>query len=456
MPQTSIRDIQLPYYATRALDVLESNGFEAWCVGGCIRDCLLGRPANDYDIATSAPWPETKRVFEAAGWKTHDTGIKHGTVTVSDGEHALEVTTYRSDGAYSDGRHPDSVSFVNSIAEDIARRDFTINALAYHPDRGVLDLVGGLDDLDAGIIRAIGNAFDRFEEDALRVLRGCRFASQLGFTIEDATLAAMIKQKTLMLRVSSERITHELQEFLLGEHIHDALMQSIDVLGAILPELIAMKGFEQHTPYHIYDVLEHTAYVLQNTPPYPLVRWAALFHDIGKPGAYFNENGQGHFFGHARISVFITRATLGRLSLPPAFVDDVLTLVRIHDDVIQANPRAVKRALARLDGRVEMFEALCDLKRADALAQAPICADRVQLACDLVQTLAEVLDSHEAFARADLAIDGNDVIAAGATPGPQVGTLIAAALDAVIDGEIPNERDALLAFVGKHIAAEAD
>lgn len=439
--------IPLPSQAAFALAALEEAGFEAWCVGGFVRDALLGRACADVDVATDAPWQEVQRVFEAAGCRTHETGTAHGTLTVVVEQEALEITTYRDDGAYADARHPEAVSFVRTIEEDLARRDFTMNALAYHPKRGILDPYGGVADLEARTIRAVGDPARRFSEDALRILRACRFASQLGFSIEPATYAGMMANKGQLLRISAERVTHELECLLLGAHVHDALMGTVDVLAAVLPELVACKGFEQRTPYHVYDVLEHTAFVVQNTPPSPLVRWAALFHDMGKPAAFFQDaDGTGHFYGHAKISVELARAAMGRLALSPAFVGRVLTLVKHHDDVIEPTPKAVKRALARLGGDVGLFRALCDLKRGDALAQAPRCAGRVELADELEEVLGGILEANEAFTLRKLAVDGRDVMAAGVRQGPAVGVVLAAALDAVIDERVPNERAALLAF----------
>ena len=439
--------MDVPAYVSRALDVLERAGYEAWCVGGCVRDALLERPVHDYDIATSSPWQDTKRVFEAAGYRTYDVGAKHGTITVLIDDNALEITTYRTDGAYSDGRHPDTVEFVNSIEEDLARRDFTINALAYHPERGLLDCFGGLDDLQNGIIRAVGEPTKRFREDALRILRGCRFISQLGFSLEADTRQGMWMCKGLVLRVSKERITHELDELLLGDYVHDALIETVDIISVVLPELLACKDFNQHSPHHVYDVLEHTARVVQEVPATRLARWVALFHDIGKPGCFYLDNGRGHFFGHPELSAQMAKGIMDRLLMSPAFQTRVLMLVRMHDEVISAKPRAVKRALARLDGNTDLFKTLCDIKRADALAQAPSSAPRVQLADDLKRVLADVLAAEEAFSLAQLAINGSDILALGVAEGPAVGALLQQALDAVIDELVPNEREALLEFV---------
>lgn len=439
--------IMIPDYAMSALDALEGAGFEAWCVGGCVRDALLGRVVNDYDITTSAPWADVERILNECGFSVHRTGVKHGTVTASLDGHALEVTTFRADGAYSDGRHPDSVEFVHTIDEDLARRDFTVNAMAYHPARGVLDSYDGMRDLEAGVIRTVGDAHERFSEDSLRILRGCRFSSQLGFSLDPSTKQAMWSHKMRMANVSAERITHELTQLLLGEHAHDALMECVDIIGAVLPELVAMKGFDQHTPYHIYDVWEHTAWVVQRAPQTPLARWAALFHDCGKPGAFFMDGDRGHFYGHPRLSVVLARGALARLTLAPAFAADVLTLVRLHDKTIPATPKSVKRALADMDGDIELFRMLIGIKKADALAQSSLSEPRVRLADELAQVLDEVIDSDSAFTLKQLAIDGNDVMALGIDAGPHVGEELERALEAVIDEQVPNERDQLLAFL---------
>ena len=437
--------------AMRALGLLEAAGFEAWCVGGCVRDALLGREVNDFDIATAASWEDAERVLADGGFAIHQTGVKHGTITaVLDGE-ALEITTYRTDGSYVDGRHPDGVTFVKSIEEDLARRDFTMNALAYHPERGILDCWGGLDDVRAGLIRAVGDPAKRFSEDGLRILRGCRFASQLGFSIEPETLQAMKASKKMLACVSAERITHELDGLLLGDHVHDALMECVDVLVAVLPEVAACRGFDQHTPYHIYDVWEHTAWVVQRTPATRRVRWAALFHDIGKPAACFFEGDRAHFYGHPEISARLAEGAMRRLLMAPRFMADVLALVRLHDRQIAATPRSVRRALASLDGNIELFRELIELKRADAMAQSELNRPRLELANELEHILGEVIAADTAFTVSQLAIDGNDVMALGVPAGPSVGSALDAALEAVMDERVANNRDELISFVKSNL-----
>ena len=446
--------IPVPPAARIALQTLEDEGFSAWIVGGYVRDALLGRPSNDIDIATRASWHETQEAFCAQGYRTHETGVKHGTVTVIVDDHAFEVTTFRNDGVYHDARHPDSVSFVDSIEEDLARRDFTINALAYHPARGLVDPFGGLADAQQGIIKAVGNAEERFGEDALRILRACRFASELGFSIESATWRAMMQSKQGLSRISAERVSHEMERLLFGDYVATTLVNTVDVLAVVLPELVSMKGFEQRTPYHIYDVLEHTAHVVSNTPPMRLERWAALFHDMGKPASFFTDDeGIGHFYGHARVSMVLARGIMSRLKFSPAFSDRVLTLVEHHDEVLEPTPKAVKRMLRRLGGDVDLFRALCNIKRADALSQAPRCFERVALADELEDELDRILEADEAFSLKALALRGGDVLALGIPRGPIVGCILDAALAEVIEGRLPNEHDALLEFARSHAAS---
>ncbi|MEG0619751.1 MAG: HD domain-containing protein [Raoultibacter sp.] len=440
--------IALAPQATLALAVLEQGGHEAWCVGGFVRDALLGRDAYDIDLATAASWQVVRDLFEARGFPVFETGVKHGTVTVVIDDMRLEITTYRSDGVYLDARHPQTVTFVRTIEEDLARRDFTINAIAYHPARGLCDPYGGRADIATHTLRAVGCARQRFAEDALRILRGIRFASQLGFSLEADTLCGMREQAQLMDCLAVERVAHELEGLLCGAWAHDALMAYVDVLATVMPEVRPLVGFDQKTPYHIYDVWEHTAYVVQNTPPYPLVRWAALFHDFGKPQAFFtDEAGVGHFYGHAALSVDVARTIMRRLKMSPRFAADVITLVKYHDDIIAPQPKAIKRVLQRLGGRVDLFRALCDLKRGDARSQAPHCHKRVALADELEATLDALLADEQAFSLRDLAIKGGDVIALGVSAGPVVGRILNAALDAVIEESVPNEYDALCAFV---------
>lgn len=449
--------ISLPAAALHLINVLEAAGYEAWCVGGFVRDTLLGRPCNDVDIATNALWPEVKRICAASGMRVHETGVKHGTVTVvvpphsNDGpfcqdETSIEVTTFRHDGAYADARHPQEVQFVSTIEEDLARRDFTINALAFHPTRGIVDPYGGIADLQQKLIRVVGNPADRFSEDALRMLRACRFCSQLGFRIDRPTYQAMLEHKFLLAKVSVERIAHELDALLLGEHVHTALMNTVDVLAFVLPELAAMKGCAQVTKYHVYDVLEHTAYVVHHAPRTRLLRWAALCHDMGKPAAaFFAEDGVEHFYGHAKVSEKLAAGLMDRLRMSNAFKQRVCLLVLHHDRDVSCNARSIRRMTATLDNDPELFFALCDLKKADALAHAPAFReDGAHAAEQLKDTFRALLEADDLPTLKTMAINGGDIMALGVSQGPEVGQLLRSIFDEIVDGQVENTRDALM------------
>ncbi len=447
-------NITLPSEAIQLLDVLDAAGGQAWTVGGCVRDAILGRPCADVDIACSFLWEKTKEVCESAGMRVHETGTKHGTVTVICNEIAFEVTTFRSDGEYNDARHPSEVRFVSTIEEDLARRDFTMNALAFRPDKGILDPYGGIADMQANKIRAVGDPDERFSEDALRILRACRFASELGYSIDTETYKGMLKNKGLLIKISAERITSELQRLLLGPCAGKTILTCVDALSVVLPELVSMKGFEQHSRYHVYDVLEHTAKVIDGVPAYPLVRWAALFHDSGKPGCYFTDDaGCGHFYEHPKLSAPIARGALHRFTFSNAFIEKVVTLVYHHDDIVAASPKSVRKMLRKLDGDIDLFHSLCDLKRGDARGKTPnIVDDQVELVDDIERIANELEAAGCAFSITSLAINGKDVLDLGVPAGPTVGKILNSALDAVIEESVPNTKDALLDFT-KHLLA---
>lgn len=424
-----------------------------------MRDAIMGRAAADIDIATDARWQEVQRICEDAGVRTYETGVKHGTLTVAvngtEGDGTCEVTTFRSDGTYTDARHPDSVTYVDSIEEDLARRDFTMNAIAYNPDRGFCDPYGGVADIQRKTIRTVGDAAERFSEDALRILRGVRFSSQMGFSLDKACYTAMLANKNQLSRISTERITHELDTFLMGDYVHSALIHNVDVLAFVLPELAAMKGCAQVTKYHAYDVLEHTAYAVQYCPKDRALKWAALCHDIGKPAAaFFDEDGVEHFYGHADVSAKIARGLLDRLLMSNAFKAEVVELVANHNDVVLPTKRSVRRALVRLGGNVELFRKLIELKRADMLSHAPRYAAESIVMDDVLSVLDELLENNDAFCLKKLAIHGDDLLGLGLKPGRQIGRLLNSALDAVAEGRLSNEKETLLDFCKNMISGE--
>lgn len=439
----------------KAIRDLEQAGAQAWLVGGCVRDSLLERPIADIDIACSFPWEQSRDILENAGWYCFETGTKHGTITAiwprTKGELETlpaEITSFRTEGAYSDFRHPDAVTVAKTIEEDLARRDFTINALAYHQDRGLLDIYGGLQDLNAGIIRAVGNPNERFKEDPLRILRACRFSSQLGFDIEQSTFYAMLADKELLVHVSQERIFKELSLLLCGNYAHDALMKCATILFVILPELESEWEFKQNTPYHSFDVYEHAAWAVQHCPAKPELRFAALLHDCGKPHTYTeDENGIGHFKGHAKISEELSRKICKRLKMPTDVSQKIITLVKNHDRQIEPTARVIKRILHSFDGDVELFKDLCMLQRADAIAKHLNVDEGAKKTQQLLDLLEEVLTQSQAFSLKDLSVSGKDLLAWGFEQGPTIGAALNAALDAVINEEIPNEPEAIRKFL---------
>ena len=450
----------VPDYGLRVLRVLEDAGFEAWVVGGWVRDALLGAPMHDVDVTTSAPWQETERALRSAGIEVHETGTAHGTVTaVIDGQ-PVEVTTYRVEGTYSDRRHPDEVRFVRDVREDLARRDFTVNAMAYHPDRGLLDLFGGREDLSRGVVRAVGDPYRRFEEDALRVLRAVRFACRLGFEVEPRTQAALVACAPELDGIARERVGQEMDGIVASGRVSWALNNEFDVLARAVPALIPMRGMDQRSPYHAYDLLEHTARVCAGVEafsggaPMQALRWAALLHDAGKPMcASVDENGRGHFRDHQRAGAILCKDALLGLALPHEVADRAAALVRYHDRHLSASPAGVRRLLRRLD-QARPGEApalayqLLDLQRADAIAKAWPCAQRAVELDVFERALSGELSRGTAFRVRDLAVGGGDVMRAlGVAPGPEVGQALSALLDDVIYGRVENSREALLAWL---------
>ena len=437
--------LQFPPQVHSALNRLTAAGYEAYAVGGCVRDALMGRTPGDYDVTTSALPQETAAVF--SGERVIETGLQHGTVTVLLEGMPLEITTFRVDGAYTDARHPDAVRFTRSLREDLARRDFTVNAMAWSPETGLADPFGGADDLQAGIIRCVGVPETRFREDALRMLRMLRFASVLGFRIDPATAAAARENRALLGRISAERVASELKKLVCGADVRRVTLEHTDVLGAVLPEILPLRGFDQRNPHHCYDILEHSAAACEAVPAEPALRLAALLHDLGKPDCFFTDDaGVGHFYGHAERGAEIADALLRRLRFDNDSRERIGALVRYHDARIEPTERSVLRALRRFGA--DLFFDLTALKRADALAHAPgpDRDARVQRSADLERLGRALLEREACFSLRDLAVNGGDLLAAGLSPGPAVGQALNALLDAVTDGRVANERAALLAY----------
>lgn len=430
-----------PNFITDTLLRLEQAGFAAWLVGGCVRDRLMGKPPHDYDITTSALPQEVMAVFH--DFRIIETGLKHGTVTLLREGEPVEITTFRGEGQYSDHRHPDAVYFSDNLRDDLSRRDFTMNAIAMDVRGKLCDPFGGAGDIENQIIRCVGEPSRRFEEDALRILRGLRFSATLGFAIHPDTKKAMEDKRALLSYVSAERIAAELTKLLCGSNVRPVLMEHIRTIGAVLPELLPMEGFDQRNYHHIYDVLEHSARVTEAVPPEPALRWAALLHDSGKPDCFkTDEAGVGHFFGHAQTSRVIADRVLHRLRFDRETMQRVDVLIRDHDTPIEETEHSVRRALNRLTP--EGFRRLLLLKRADNLAQSPEFRGRQQ-EYDRIEAIAQTLLAQEdCFCLKDLAVKGTDILALGVPAGKQVGVLLQTLLDEVLSGRLPNDRAVLI------------
>ena len=427
----------IPEYALNCLNTLENAGFPCYAVGGCVRDALMGKIPHDYDLCTAATPAQMKQVF-----KDHSlvlAGEKHGTVGVITPEGVVEITAFRTEGNYLDNRHPEQVTFVTDVREDLARRDFTINAMAYSPSRGLVDPFGGQEDLKNKILRAVGNASERFQEDSLRILRGVRFSVRFGLTPEANTEQAMFTLSPLMENLARERVFSELCQLLPLVNAQD-LIRYLPVLTQVIPEIAPTVGFQQHSRHHTYDVFTHIAYVTESTPRELPLRWAALLHDLGKPNCFtLDEAGQGHFYGHAAISANIADDILLRLKAPTALRERVTFLIKHHMDMITADRKLLRRLLSRY-GKEALWQ-LMELQKADFTCKGIVGNDF---------DFGEVFDMIDAIAAEegclsikDLAVNGHDIMALGIT-GTDIGKTLNALLDAVLEEKLPNEKDALL------------
>ncbi len=436
--------ITLPSPVKAALSCLTANGYEAYVVGGCVRDSILGRAPNDWDITTSATPDETETCF--AGQRLIQNGRKHGTIGVVLDGMLLEITTFRNDGEYLDNRHPASVTFSRRIEDDLSRRDFTVNAMAYHPERGLVDLFGGTEDLERGVIRCVGDPVTRFEEDGLRILRAIRFASVLGFSVEAETARAVKARRQLLSNIAAERIREELCKLLCGQGAVDILRDYADVIGEFIPELSRCVGFLQNSKYHCYDVYEHTLQALDMERTGDLItRLGILFHDIGKPLCYTEDADGGHFKGHAPIGVELTDAILHRLRFDNDSIARLCLLVELHDLPISGEVRAVKRLMRRLSD--DDILRLLEIKRCDRLAHAEQYRELPPELEAVPRILGEIRAADACLSLRDLAVNGNDLIALGVSPGKELGEILASLLEDVIDETLPNDREALLAAV---------
>lgn len=434
---------------------LQDAGYEAYAVGGCVRDTLMGRTPEDWDICTSARPEETGACFSEL--RVLGTGAKHGTVTVLLKGTPYEITTFRREGAYRDHRTPETVTFVSELREDLLRRDFTVNAMAVDGSGKVIDLYGGREDLQKGLLRAVGVPDARFQEDALRILRGMRFASQLGFQVEPETKAAMLRNRALLRYVSGERIYQELTKLLLGENPSGVLREFSEILGEVLPEILPSVGFWQHNPHHYLDVWEHTLAALHKSQLDKIVRWTLLLHDLGKPEAfYLDEKGIGHFGGHPDRSAELAEAILRRLHVDNDTRERICLLVKYHDDDLPASRKNARRLLS--DFGEEALGQLMEARRCDILAHSDteLIRRRYENHLNMMEWLRRVIQEEGRIQQKDLKIRGKDLLELGVPAGPQVGRLLGMLLEDVLEERCENDRVALEIRAGEYLAYEKE
>lgn len=433
----------LPYNARFIIDRLQQSGYTCYAVGGCVRDSILGREPADWDFTTSALPEEIERVFSDC--RTLNFGKQFGTIGIILDNEQYEVTTYRLDGEYTDSRHPDSVSFSTSLQDDLSRRDFTINAMAYNDTDGLIDYFDGQKDLKFGVIRCVGVATNRFAEDALRILRALRFAATLGFSIEASTSAAILSGKRMLSAIAYERISDELLKLLCGEKADFVLRRYRSVFAVFIPELVGTFDYEQNSKHHNRDVYRHTVAAVSNIEPDPLLRTTMLFHDIGKPLSHTTDrHGESHYYNHPILGAAMAEEILRRLCMPRLFINDVSTLIRYHDMRLKPDPVGIKKLLSKLG--VETVRRLYKVQRADILAQSMYQREEKLRNLSAVEAETDrILSAGECYNLKMLEINGSDLLHIGITSGEEIGKTLDTLLNKVISGELSNDKDILIA-----------
>lgn len=453
MKYSSDVKINIPNDVLQILNEIEEYGERGYVVGGCVRDSLLGKKPHDWDISSPVPAQKLIKYFKKKGYKTIPAGMKHGTIAVILNGNKFEITTFRKDGEYSDGRHPDSVEWTDDLKEDLMRRDFTINAMAYHPDEGLIDLYGGLEDLENKIIRCVGNADERIKEDSLRIMRAIRFSAKYGYNIHRKTVEAIHKNCRLLNSISNERIISELNLILKSRYNLRTIFSGFsDVLGVIIPPIKSMFYFKQNNPYHIYDAYSHTLHTLDYVRTCDLITsLAALFHDIGKPYCYQDgEDGVRHFKGHAKVSAEITDREMRRLRYDNDTREKVVELVKYHDATLVPEKKNIKRWLNKIGD--EQFRRLIELQYADAYAHDNIAViEKVPILAEVENLLKKVLDEKECFSIKNLAVNGKDIMdTLHIGQCKEIGSYLNKLLDLVMEGSLQNNREDLLSWVSKN------
>ena len=431
----------LPKTIQACIQALEDAGHAAYVVGGCVRDHCLGLSPQDYDMCTSATPEQTEEVFR--DHRLVLAGKKHGTVGVVTEEGVVEITTFRTEGNYRDNRHPDWVAFVPEVEKDLARRDFTVNAMAWSPTRGYADPFGGREDLKRGILRAVGEPRQRFREDSLRILRGIRFAVRYGLDVEKNTLEAMGTEAHLMDNLARERVFEELSKLLPLLKAED-LIRFGPILAAVIPELQPMLGFDQRSPHHAYDLFTHVAHVVAGVPAELTLRWAALLHDIGKvPTFTQDETGRGHFYGHAPKGAEMAEEVLLRLKAPTALRQQVVLLIDRHMTRLQPDKKQLRRQIGRLGW--ETVEQILLLQEADMGSKGTGESDDPAIFAAIRQVMEEIRREDSCLSLKDLAVKGNDLMALGFA-GKEIGQMLNSLLEQVLEENLPNDREALLSW----------
>ena len=436
--------IRLPRKVEDIIEIIQAAGYEAYAVGGCVRDSILGRGPDDWDITTSAKPEEIKKLFD----RTIDTGIQHGTVTVMIGREGFEVTTYRIDGKYEDSRHPKDVTFTANLKEDLRRRDFTINAMAYNEKDGLIDLYEGIKDIEQGLIRCVGDAEERFTEDALRMMRAVRFSAQLGYTIEDDTKAAIKELAPTIRKISAERIQVELVKLMISDHPdYIRIAYETGITAQIFPEFDVCMKTGQNNPHHCYSVGEHILHTLPYVEADKVLRLGMLFHDIGKPGTLtVDEQGITHNHGHAAIGEEMSARIMKRLKFDNDTTDKVRKIVRYHDRKIENNARSVRRAVNCIGE--DIFPLLFSVKYADIMAQSDHQRkEKLQELETLKVIYEDIIAKKECLSLKDLAVTGGDLIAAGMKPGREIGQTLHRLLEVVLEEPEHNRKDYLLSLL---------
>lgn len=431
----------IPEQVKTALRMLSEAGYEAYIVGGCVRDFMLGRTPNDYDITTNALPAQTQSVFK--GFRCIDVGIQHGTVAVIINGMQLEITTYRIDGEYSDKRHPESVSFSSELKDDLSRRDFTVNALACSGSGEIVDCFSGRDDLQSHVIRCVGEAEKRFDEDALRIMRAVRFASQLGFSIEPETEKYVFSLKDTLKCISAERLRAELDKLLCGKAVFDILMKYHEILEVFIPEITETVGFEQHSIYHGYTVWEHMARTVMNSPDDHLIRLTMLLHDISKPECFtLDINGNGHFKKHPEKGAVKAEKILRRLKYDNKTIKSVTTLIKYHDAEFRSR-QDIKRMMSVTGA--DLFFSLISVQKADGLSKDGTCRTEINDLEWVRKTAEDILEKNECLSIKELQINGNHLMEAGFT-GADIGRILSSLLSDVLDDRIENRFDSLMEY----------